>query len=98
MRFMAVFVQLDTCYAVGFNDLTDATDFLFWGYEERDLFPCGIYDLLTGEATPHEHRGRFVGQFDPDLIRQTATDYVRAALRLNSRASEQSGTPPGRVL
>lgn len=95
---MAVFVQLDTCYAVGFSDLTDATDFLFWGYEEHDLFPCGIYDLLTGEATPYEHRDRFVGLFDPDLIRQTATDYVRAALRLNSRASHQNGIPPGRVL
>lgn len=97
MRFMAVFVQLDTCYAVGFNDLTDATDFLFWGYEERDLFPCGIYDLLTSEAMPYEYRGRFVGLFDPDLIRQTAINYVKAALRLGGRSSHQTGTPPGRV-
>ena len=95
---MAVFVQLDTCYAVGFNDLADATDFLFWGYEEYDLTPCGIYDLLTGDITEYEHRGRPIGLFDPDLIRQTATDYVRAALRLGGRPSRKTGTPPGRVL
>ena len=95
---MAVFVQSDTCYAVGFNDLTDTTDFLFWGYEEQDLLPCGIYDLLTGEVAPYAHRGRYVGLFDPDLIRQTATDYVKAALRLGGHSSHQTGTPPGRVL
>lgn len=95
---MAVFVQLDTCYAVGFDDSADATDFLFWGYEEYDLIPCGLYDLLTGEATEYEHRGRSIGIFDPDLIRQTATSYVRAALRLHGRTSKGTGTPPGRVI
>ena len=95
---MAVFVQLDTCYAVGFDDLTDATDFLFWGYEERELLPCGIYDLLTGETAGYEHRGQSVSFSDPELIRQTATDYMCAALRLNGRSPHQTGTPPGRVL
>lgn len=95
---MAVFVQFDTCHAVGFDDLTDATDFLFWGYEEYDLIPCGLYDLLTGETAPYEHRGRPVGLFDSDLIRQTATEYVRAALRLSGRSSRPTGTPPGRML
>ena len=96
---MAVFVQGDTCYAVGFNDLADATDFLFWGYEEYDLLPCGLYDLMSGEITEYEHRGRSTGLFDPELIRKTATDYVRAALRLSGRpASHQTGAPPGQVL
>ncbi len=81
MRFMAVFVQFDVCCAVGFEDLTDATDFLFWGYEEFDLLPCGTYDLLTGESTCYEHRGQRIGIFDPNLIRLTATEYVTAALR-----------------
>ena len=98
MRFMAVFVQDDTCYAVGFDDSTDATDFLFWGYEEHDLFPCGIYDLLTGETTSYEHRGQLVGLFDPELIRRTATEYVRASLRLSRGSPRQTGIPPGRVL
>ena len=95
---MAIFIQLDTCHAVGFEALADATDFLFWGYEEHDLLPCGTYDLLTGDVAAYEHRGRFVGLFDPDLIRQTATNYVRAALRLSGRSSHQTGPPPGRVL
>lgn len=99
MRFMAVFVQFDTCYALGFDDSDDATDFLFWGYEEYELTPCGIYDLLTGETTEYEHRGRAVGLFDRDLIRKTATEYVRAALRLKGgRPSRQTDSPPGRVL
>lgn len=95
---MAVFVQFDTCHAVGFDDLADATDFLFWGYEEYDLLPCGTYDLLTGETAHYEHRGRSVGLFDPDLIRQTATEYLRAAVRLGGGSSHQTGTSPGRVL
>ena len=98
MRFMAVFIQLDTCHAVGFEDLTDAIDFLFWGYEEHDLLPCGTYDLLTGKTAAYEHRGRFVGLYDPDLIRQTATEYMRASLRLMSRSPRQNGTSPGQVL
>ena len=95
---MAVFVQLDACHAVGFEDLTDATDFLFWGYEEHDLLPCGIYDLLTGETAAYEHRGRPVGLFDPELIHRTATEYVRAAPRLGGRSSRQTGEQPGWVL
>ena len=99
MRFMAVFIQLDTCYAVGFDDLADATDFLFWGYEEQSLLPCGIFDMLTGEVASYEHRGRDVGLYDPDLIRQTATDYVRAALRLAGGCAMPSPRkPPGLVL
>ncbi len=96
---MAVFVQLDTCYAVGFDTLTDATDFLFWGYEEQNFVPCGTFDMLTGEVASYEHRGRDVGLYDPDLIRQTATDYVRAALRLaGGRPTPYPGKPPGLVL
>lgn len=97
MRFMAIFVRLDTCYAVGFDELADATDFLFWGYEEQDLLPCGIYDLLTGETSSYEHRGHTIGLFDPELIRQTANEYARAAFRLVGRLERPTRKPPGQV-
>ena len=87
MRFMAVFIQREISCAVGFEDLADATDFLFWGYEEYELLPCGIYDLLTGETLNYEHRGRSVGLFEPDLIRLTAKEYVSAAARLSRKLS-----------
>lgn len=95
---MAVFIQRETCCAVGFEALADATDFLFWGYEEYELLPCGIYDLLTGETHSYQHRGRPVGLFEPDLIRLTATEYVNAAARLSRGSSSQTGTPPGWVV
>ena len=98
MRFMAIFIQEDTSYAVGFDALADARDFLFWGYEEHDLIPCGTYDLLTGETAAYEHRGYSIGIFDPELIRRTATEYVRASLRLSRGSSQQTGIPPGRML
>ncbi len=83
---MAVFIQRETTCTVGFDDLTDATDFLYWGYEEYELLPCGIFDLLTGETLSYEHQGRAVGLFEPELVRLTATEYVSAAARLSRRS------------
>ncbi len=81
MRFISVFTKLETCYAVGFDELADATDFLFWGYEEYELLPHGIYDVLTGEITPYAHRGGALNNADGDLIRSTAVNYLLGAAR-----------------
>lgn len=81
MRYIVVFAQQEIGYAVGFEDSSDAVDFLFWGYEEYDLLPYGIFDALTGEVFPYEHRGELVVAIDEELISRTATDYLRAAIR-----------------
>ena len=94
---MAVFIQREICCSVGFEDLTDANDFLYWGYEEHELIPCGTYDLLTGDTISYEHRGRLVGLFDPELIRLTAVEYLTAAARLSRNTPRPTGAPPGRV-
>lgn len=81
MRHIAVFNQRETDYAVGFDTLHDAVDFLFWGYEEYDLLPYGIFDMLTGEVWPYEHRGERLTDIDEQLISRTALDYIKAAIR-----------------
>ena len=81
MRYIAVFAQQEIGYAVGFENLTDATDFLFWGYEEYELLPYGTFDLLTVDVWPYEHRGERIVYVDDDVIRRTAKDYLRAAIR-----------------
>ncbi|QJW92021.1 hypothetical protein HNV11_22865 [Spirosoma taeanense] len=83
MRFVTVFSQLETCYAVGFDELPDAVDFLFWGYEEYELLPYGVYDVLTDEVTVYEHKGEVVARFDPEVITKTALSYLtNAGVRL----------------
>ncbi|AUD03912.1 hypothetical protein [Spirosoma pollinicola] len=81
MRYIVVFAQQEIGYAVGFDYSTDAIDFLFWGYEEYDLLPYGIFDALTGEVFPYEHRGERVVAVDEETISRTATDYLKAAIR-----------------
>lgn len=81
MRYIVVFTQQEIGYAVGFDDFTDAVDFLFWGYEEYDLLPYGIFDALTGEVFPYEHRGELVVAVDEEMISRTAKDYLKAAIR-----------------
>jgi len=81
MRYIAVFAQQEIGYAVGFDSLTDAVDFLFWGYEAYELLPYGTFDLLTGEVWPYRHRGERIVQVDDDVISQTARNYVKAAIR-----------------
>ncbi|MFD2933944.1 hypothetical protein [Spirosoma flavum] len=81
MRYIVVFAQQEIGYAVGFDHCTDAVDFLFWGYEEYELLPYGIYDILTGDALPYEHRGERTAKIDEPVIRQIALDYVKSAIR-----------------
>ncbi|WP_420148734.1 hypothetical protein [Spirosoma sp.] len=81
MRYIVVFAKQEIGYAVGFDTLTDATDFLYWGYEEYDLVPYGTFDVLTGEVWPYEHRGERVANIDTQLISRTALDYLKAAVR-----------------
>ncbi|GAB4045349.1 hypothetical protein [Spirosoma litoris] len=81
MRYIVVFAQQEIGYAVGFDDSSDAVDFLFWGYEEYDLLPYGIFDALTGEVFPYEHRGELVVAVDEETISRTAKDYLNSAIR-----------------
>ncbi len=81
MRYIVVFAQQEIGYAVGFDYSADAIDFLFWGYEEYDLLPYGIFDAITGEVFPYEHRGERVVAVDDETISRTATDYLKAAIR-----------------
>jgi hypothetical protein len=81
MRYIVVFAQQEISYAVGFDHSTDAIDFLFWGYEEYELLPYGIYDVLLGDVVPYEHRGERTAAIDELSIRRIALDYVKAAIR-----------------
>lgn len=75
MRFIAVFNQLQASYGMGFDNLLDAVDFLFWGYEDQELLPQGVYDSLTDQATPYEHAGRPVDGVSTASIREIAKAY-----------------------
>ncbi len=81
MRYIVVFAQQEIGYAVGFDTTSDAVDFLFWGYEEYDLVPYGIFDALTGEVWPYEHRGERTSDVDEQIISRTALDYLKAEIR-----------------
>lgn len=81
MRYIVVFAQQEIGYAVGFDAYPDAADFLYWGYEEYDLVPYGVFDVLTGEVWPYEHRGTRVADIDEPNIRKIATDYLKSAIR-----------------
>ncbi|GAB3718206.1 hypothetical protein GCM10027592_60890 [Spirosoma flavus] len=81
MRYIVVFAQQEIGYAVGFNEIVDAIDFLFWGYEEYDLLPYGIYDALTNQVMPYEHRGERVVDIDDQVICRIALDYLKSAIR-----------------
>ncbi|SFD11546.1 hypothetical protein [Spirosoma endophyticum] len=76
MRFIAVFNQLQTTTSFGFDNLSDAVDFLCWGYEDQELIPQGVYDALTDQATPYLHAGRRIGDFSTAAIRTIATNYL----------------------
>jgi len=82
MRFISVFYQRDSPYAVGFDEHSDAFDLLYWGYEEYELLPCGIYDVLTGEVTCYRHREEIVVDAEEELIRSTAINYLKSAVRM----------------
>ncbi len=81
MRYIVVFAQQEIGYAVGFDTYPDAADFLFWGYEEYELLPYGVFDVLTGEVWPYEHRGERVTEVGEPNIRKIALDYLKSAIR-----------------
>ncbi|QIP14131.1 hypothetical protein G8759_16675 [Spirosoma aureum] len=78
MRFIAVFNQLQTVRSLEFESLVDALDFLFWGYEDHELMPQGIYDGLTDKATLYDHAGQFIDGIALDSIRKIAREYLTA--------------------
>ena len=77
MRFIAVFDQYQTSTGVGFDSLVEAVDFLFWGYEDQNLVPQGIYDILADQATPYTHAGQPITEVDSNCIRLIASDYLK---------------------
>ena len=76
MRFIAVFKQHQMACSLGFDSLVDALDFLFWGYEDHELMPQGVYDLFTDKATVYDHAGQFVGGLSLEAIRTIAKEYL----------------------
>lgn len=76
MRFVTVFNRLQASYGVGFDNVVDAVDFLFWGYEDQALLPQGIYDISTDQVTPYDPAGRRVGPVNTESIRMIPKDYL----------------------
>lgn len=76
MHFVAVFNRLQASYGVGFDNLVDAVDFLFWGYEDQALLPQGIYDISADQVTPYDHVGGRIGPVNTESIRTIAKDYL----------------------
>lgn len=76
MPFIAVFSRLSTTCGLGFNTLIEASDFLFWGYEDNDLVPHGIFDSATSRTTLYNHFGHLTNQPDLEEICRFAMDYV----------------------
>lgn len=81
MRYIVVFAQQEISYAVGFDDPSDAVDFLYWGYDAYELVPYGVFDVLSGEVWAYEHEGEQVSEIDKPNIRKIALDYLQAAIR-----------------
>lgn len=77
MRFVAVFMQNQSPIGLGFDSVVEAVDFLFWGYEDRDLIPQGIYDKHTDQVTPYTHAGKLARQFEEVSIRVVAQEYLK---------------------
>ena len=76
MRFIAVFDQMHSMHGVGFDTLLDASDFLFWGYEDNELIPHGIYDVFTMQVSVYDHAGQRVGDLEEATIREFALTYI----------------------
>jgi hypothetical protein len=83
MRFIAVYNQFQTSTGVGFDSLIDALDFLFWGYEDNDLTPQGIYDALTDESMLYDHAGQSIVVPSLESIRSIARTYLTNTYRFS---------------
>ncbi len=60
MRFVAIFNQHQITHTIGFNSAVEAIDFLFWGYEDQQLLPFGIYDKVNDQVTTYTHAGQSI--------------------------------------
>ena len=76
MRFVAVFNQHRVPYTVGFDSLLEALDFLFWGYEDRQLLPYGIYDEMIDQVLIYTHEGQVIHPITEDVIYATAKRHL----------------------
>ncbi len=81
MRFIAVFTQQQTPAGLGFDSLVEAIDFLFWGYEDQELTPQGIYDSLIDQVTPYAHAGQLAREYEGISIREVAREYLTSFRR-----------------
>jgi hypothetical protein len=69
MRFVAIFNQYQITHTVGFDSEVDALDFLFWGYEDQQLLPYGVYDKTTEQVTPYTHAGQVIHSLQVESMR-----------------------------
>lgn len=72
MRFIAVYEQRCQMLVHSFDSQVEASDFLFWGYEDHEFMPRGIYDSLTAQITVYTHAGQSLATINPDSIRMVA--------------------------
>lgn len=86
MRFIAVFSRLNTTCGLGFATSIEANDFLFWGYEDNELTPHGIFDRAMSQTTLYNHFGPLTNQPDSEEVSRFALDYVE-------RIQPQIGVP-----
>ncbi|NEU65859.1 hypothetical protein [Spirosoma agri] len=88
MRFVAIFNQHQVPHALGFTNSVEALDFLFWGYEDQQLLPYGIYDKFTDQVTTYTHAGQLVHTIKEESIRVTVKRHL--ALTHRPATSEPS--------
>lgn len=69
MRFVAIFNQYQITHTVGFTSEVEALDFLFWGYEDQQLLPYGLYDATTDQVTTYTHAGQVIHSIHAESIR-----------------------------
>ena len=93
MRFFAVFNQHRVSHTLGFNSLLEALDFLFWGYEDQQLLPYGIYDETIDQVLVYTHEGQVIHPITEAVIYTTAkrhlamTNPVNCQLKIDSPAN-----------
>lgn len=76
MRFVAIFNQYQVPHTRGFATVVEALDFLFWGYENQQLLPFGIYDQLTDQITAYTHAGQLIHSIREESMRVTAKRHL----------------------
>lgn len=77
MQYIAVYDQYRQLQAARFGSLIEATDFLFLGYEDRLLFPYGVYDSHTDQVQMYTHAGQSLIDLVPEAVRTSALFYLK---------------------